>query len=692
MKVKNSILCALIITAPEFVVADMSFLDLPEARLAISNSPTKVNNVIAPIFHDFPEPTSEIQELFPYHPPVKKQKRKPFKKPKKTNLVEGSYQYRIVVKFIDQHKIRQADKKFSPLKKSMDKTINVEVEKINRFMEKSYLMPERLFDNKTEKQIDLDKEKAERLSHKYLADLNSYYDILVNNFSKEKIEDIINFLNRSPIVEIAYAPPIPINAALNAPPVDIGVATPVLNQGYLDVANQGGVGIQWAWNHPIFNQNIRGNGIRLIDMELGWNLDHEDLAFVTGDLLTPTINAANNDHGTAVLGQLIAADNGYGVTGICNQVDIGMYGILPDATHRQNVADAIQDIIAPTTGLPLLEDGDVLLIEQQTWDWSLTASSCVATPYVPVEQEPAVFNQIEQATAEGIVVVEAAGNGGLDLTAILPNNSGAILVGAGSGDANHNPLCFSNYGTPVDLQGWGENVVTTGYGDANPAVGTGTILNEDEHYTSTFAGTSSASPIVAGVIASLNGHFKATLSSFGNGDTPGTGRILRANAMQILLQNTGTPQGTVNDTSIPITDPLHQIGELPNIQAALQAGLPIANITANGLDTPINVGTNTNVDVKLNLATGGLTNLEADWWVIYQLGSTLYFLNPSMQWTTNEVPVMQTGIFDFADYTLFSGSLPAGSYTYYFGVDTHMNGVLDIQNALFYDSIVINVN
>ena len=61
---------------------------------------------------------------------------------------------------------------------------------------------------------------------------------------------------------------------------------------------------------------------------------------------------------------------------------------------------------------------------------------------MPVEYLAAVYDAIKLATQSGIIVVEAAGNGGVDLDAPaygapFPDgkaDSGAIIVGAGSGD------------------------------------------------------------------------------------------------------------------------------------------------------------------------------------------------------------------------------------------------------------------
>ena len=60
-------------------------------------------------------------------------------------------------------------------------------------------------------------------------------------------------------------------------------------------------------------------------------------------------------------------------------------------------------------------------------------------------------------------------------------------------------LDFSNYGARVDVQGWGREVTTTGYGDLQGG------LNEDLWYTDHFSGTSSASPVVVGALAANAG-------------------------------------------------------------------------------------------------------------------------------------------------------------------------------------------
>ena len=148
----------------------------------------------------------------------------------------------------------------------------------------------------------------------------------------------------------------------------------------------------------------------------------------------------------------------------------------------------------------------------------------------------------------GVIVVEAAGNGSVNLDQPGCNrlfdrsyrDSGAIIVGAGD-PGQHARLSFSSYGSRVDVQGWGGSVTTAGYG---AAFDPGDIR---QRYTHSFGGTSSASPIVTGAVLALQGALKAR----------GLALATPAEIRETLVV-TGTPQtGT------------EHIGPLPDIRAAL---------------------------------------------------------------------------------------------------------------------------
>lgn len=168
---------------------------------------------------------------------------------------------------------------------------------------------------------------------------------------------------------------------------------------------------------------------------------------------------------------------------------------------RTAIANAI--ILAINDGNP----GDVILLETQMY-------VCGVGAYGPSEFDQTVFDAIQTATANGFVVVEAAGNGAVNLDRAECNNninrsvrdSGAIIVGAGASARRveaRERLWFSSYGDRVDMQGWGNDVCTTGYGDKfkDPA----DAIDWTCWYTGIFSGTSSASPIVAGAVANLQG-------------------------------------------------------------------------------------------------------------------------------------------------------------------------------------------
>ena len=133
-------------------------------------------------------------------------------------------------------------------------------------------------------------------------------------------------------------------------------------------------------------------------------------------------------------------------------------------------------------------------------------------------------------------------------------DSGAIVVGAGAPPPgthgrDHGPdrsrLDFSNWGALIDAQGWGREVTTCGYGDLQGGT------NEDLWYTDTFSGTSSASPIVTGAIACIQGMAKAR------------GRpVLTPAQVRNCLRSTGSPQ-----QDAPGRPATQRIGNRPDLRA-----------------------------------------------------------------------------------------------------------------------------
>lgn len=306
-------------------------------------------------------------------------------------------------------------------------------------------------------------------------------------------------------------------------------------QGYLGPAPHG-IDAPAAWR-----RGHRGAGVWFADVEGGWNAAHEDLP---GDRITHVAGRPIRDpswraHGTAVLGEVVGRDNGKGVVGIAPDVE----RVFTSSIGGLSVADAID------TAARKLRPGDVLLIELQ--------SGGPRGRYLPVEYWDDVYDAIRAATRRGVVIIEAAGNGNENLDHPeydhkfdrSRRDSGAIMVGAGgpprSGFTDRARLDFSNYGARVDVQGWGRKVATLDYGDLQ-------ACDSDErsrHYTGEFAGTSSASPIVAGAAVILEGIARTR------------GAPLSPSDLRDLLRDTGTPQ--TGDTR-------EHIGPRPDLERAIQ--------------------------------------------------------------------------------------------------------------------------
>jgi hypothetical protein len=171
--------------------------------------------------------------------------------------------------------------------------------------------------------------------------------------------------------------------------------------------------------------------------------------------------------------------------------------------------------------------------------------------YGPAELDQSVWTVVKNATDAGILVVGAAGNGNQDLDSATygayraRGDSGAIIVGAGSSTTQHSKLSFSTFGSRVNVQGWGGSVFTLGYGNYAQQGG-----DPRQSYTSSFSGTSSASPFIAASCAALQGFAVANV-----------GRRLTPFEMRGILTSTGWPQQGAGG----------QIGPFPNLVAAANA-------------------------------------------------------------------------------------------------------------------------
>jgi hypothetical protein len=277
--------------------------------------------------------------------------------------------------------------------------------------------------------------------------------------------------------------------------------------------------------------NAHGGNWGYTDCEYTWNQAHGELGIIASSsvLVSGTPSSAvdpSGHHGTAVVGVLSSAHNGLGTSGLVPNSAVRLSTEYP--TSGYNRPASIVNAAAQ------FWKGAVIILEMQA---SSSASCGNLHGYVPAEWNPAVKDAVRTATANGRIVIAAAGNGACNLDdpyfggefnpADSSRDSGAIIVGAAE-SSTRNRASFSTYGSRVDVQSEGDwKVTTTGYGDLYSAEG----LNW--YYTSTFSGTSSATPIVSGAALALS----SVLWQY-------HGSIYSPHEMRDLLRRDGTPQGT----------------------------------------------------------------------------------------------------------------------------------------------------
>lgn len=275
-----------------------------------------------------------------------------------------------------------------------------------------------------------------------------------------------------------------------------------------------------------------GTGVTIISTEnCAWNTSHVNLPAMALSQGDRTWKPGCGDHDSSSVGIMAGKDIGSGIRGFAWNSKVGYA-----AWQTNNLYNMI----------PLLKAGDVVQVGMQAE--SAKPAGCTKECYNPWEAQPAFFDITKALTDKGVYVIAAAGNGGLSLDDPAYNgkfdlsvkDSGAIIVGAMCA-SDGKKAYFSSYGSRVTSAAWGcWDVVTTGSGD----------LYRDgvNNYTRSFAGTSSANPIIAGVVASLSGIAKAH------------GITVTPKQMRQILQETGTPLANGDSA---------KIGTFPDMERAV---------------------------------------------------------------------------------------------------------------------------
>ena len=365
-----------------------------------------------------------------------------------------------------------------------------------------------------------------------------------------------------------------------------------------------GLGIEEAWeliDQRFPGKNIRGQDVTVTDQEYDWNFDHEMLPIdETGEYISwPGINDWNNvwntsagkdvpaniNHGTAVVGIVAGqGDDLHGIKGISPMASVMLASALGGGGFGSS-------FFADLRGAP----GSILLIETQQKGVTTVSSGCsvgdgtsspTVTGCVPLEAGQYLHDAISDTTSTGTTVIEAAGNGSVDLNndaLVAPltgtfsnfnkpgNDSGAVMVGATVNPQRYK-ASWTNCGTRVDVFAPGLGVVTAGYGDKyNPDGADAYTLegaNNPKLYTGQFGGTSAATAEIAGIAALIQSYARATVNEAGF-----VGRTVYLDPLQIrdILRESGNGQAAVYGETPGDPNPNGcNIGVQPNAALAIQ--------------------------------------------------------------------------------------------------------------------------
>ncbi len=402
------------------------------------------------------------------------------------------------------------------------------------------------------------------------ADRNNYYHVKAE--SPEKGLALLRALNKLAIVETCFPEH---NTSVPCEPGDILPITPDFSsrQGYRGPAP---TGVDHRASRVI--PGGRGEALQVIDIESSWRMNHEDIPqLVPANVIGQHNQALNPNHGVAVIGEIASEWDQFGMTGLADLCAVKVHSHM-----RQFWASSVNVAAANT---PV---GGFIVLEVQLSFQGKTS---------PMESRQDVFDAVRNATLAGKHVIAAAGNGSNNLDSAIYGgifnrnirDSGAVIVGATEG-SQLIKAGFSNYGSRIDANGWGRNVATTGYGVLfNPG---GDVRQQ---YTTSFSGTSSATPIVTGSAMALAGASSEqnditlspaqlrTLLQQNGTDVPG-GQIGKRPDLVKLLAAIGLPKGLdiSTDASIGGTVKL-ELSDSPNTQYVVAAAWDRGDVSLGAL-------------------------------------------------------------------------------------------------------------
>jgi photosystem II stability/assembly factor-like uncharacterized protein len=116
----------------------------------------------------------------------------------------------------------------------------------------------------------------------------------------------------------------------------------------------------------------------------------------------------------------------------------------------------------------------------------------------------------------------------------------------------------------------------------------------------------------------------------------------------------------------------------------------LPDIKANGSDGPLTITHFDNLVIEVALDPLYYPGSPADWWVLAETPFGWYYYHLSSGWLPGRQVTHQGSLFYLSSREVMNRILSEGSYTFYFGVDKVVNGVIDF-SSLYYDSVVVTV-
>ncbi|HZX44234.1 MAG TPA: S8 family peptidase, partial [Candidatus Nanoarchaeia archaeon] len=207
---------------------------------------------------------------------------------------------------------------------------------------------------------------------------------------------------------------------------------------------------------PIWN-NTKGKGVKVAILDTGIS-KHPDLSIAGGVSIISEDYIDNNGHGTAVAGVVSALLNDEGLVGVAPETNL--YAVKIMEGFYGDLSNAIGGV-----------------------EWAIDNNMNIISMSFGMEAYSQIFKKVlDEAYANGTLIVAAAGNNGRD---ILYPAAYSSVIAVGATDENNERASFSSFGADMELVAAGVSINSTSLADTY----------------SLSSGTSMAAPHVAGVAA-----------------------------------------------------------------------------------------------------------------------------------------------------------------------------------------------